>query len=122
MRAADVGGRGRGGGERTQVGNAAHRLQVLGALQAFRQGNHVRRPAALDQLDDVVIDQPMVAAVEIGLGEQIGDAIPGRVVEQQAAEHGLLRLHRVGRHLDQIDLAVLQAGGESHSDGLEAGI
>jgi len=64
----------------------------------------------LDQLDDVAVDQAMVAAVEVRLGHEVGDAVPRGVIEQQAAEHRLLRLHRVRRQFDQIDLAVLQAG------------
>ena len=43
-------------------------------------------------------DQLVVAPVEIFGTQAIGDGIPGAVVEQQAAQDGLLGFERIRRH------------------------
>ncbi|MGW8270506.1 MAG: hypothetical protein ACWGNS_08625 [Burkholderiales bacterium] len=48
----------------------------------------------------------MVVAVEIFRRDEIGHAIEGLIVEQKRAEQGLLRLHRVRRHLQRMELGI----------------
>ena len=71
----------------------------------------VRRLLFSISLRDVAVDQPVVGAVEIRLRDEVGDAVPRRVLQQQPAQHRLLRLDRVRRKLDQLDLVVLQRSG-----------
>ena len=52
------------------------------------------------------VDQPVLVAVEVAVGQQVADAVPGAVVEQQAAEHALFGLDRVRRHAQLRDLVV----------------
>jgi hypothetical protein len=49
---------------------------------------------------DVPPDPAVVVVVEVLGREQVGDALEGLVVEQQRAEHRLLRLGRVRRGLE----------------------
>ena len=109
-----VGGRRRVGCQRTEIWDPAGGLQILRAIEALRYRNDVGRPRVGDQLGDMAIDQPMVGAVEIRLGDQIRDPIPRRILQQQSAQHRLLRLDRVRRKLDQLDLIVLQYLGQGH--------
>src|SRR6185436_4043029 len=55
-------------------------------------------------------EDAVVGAVEIRFGDDVADAIPGRIAEQQATQHGLLRLHRVGRQAQGFDLGVAGNG------------
>jgi hypothetical protein len=73
--------------------------------------DHVGRLGLRDQLADVVEDQPVVVAVEIVLVDEIGDAIPGGIVQQQPPEHRLFGLDGVRRHLEGIELGI---GGRVH--------
>jgi hypothetical protein len=51
-------------------------------------------------------DRAVVAAVEIGFAHDVRDPVPGRIVEHETAEHGLLRLDRLRRHTRGLDLRV----------------
>ena len=104
--APDVGGRGRVLRQRAQVCQPAGALELPGALQAFRHGNDISRPGIADQLGDVPVDEPMIGAVEIRFADHVGNLVPGRIVEQQPAEHRLLCLHRMRRQFDELDLSV----------------
>ena len=67
------------------------------------------------ELADVLEDRAVVGAVEIGLGDEIGDPVPRRVVEQQSAENGLLGFDRLGRNSRGFDLGVLDDRGNDLS-------
>ena len=106
--APDVGGAGRIGGERAQVGMAPGVGELAAALEALGDRQCVGRLAALDQSADVLEDGPVVGAVEIGPGDDVRDPVPRRVVEEQAAQHGLLGFDRLRRHARGFDLGILQ--------------
>ena len=59
--------------------------------------DRIRRPSLLDEPADGRVDQPMVGTVKVGVAKEIADAIPGRVVEQQATKNRGLRLYRLRR-------------------------
>jgi hypothetical protein len=57
-------------------------------LQLLEHGDHVGRLAGVDQRAPMALkDQPVLVAVEVAVGQQVGGAVPGAVVEQQAAQH-----------------------------------
>jgi predicted aspartyl protease len=58
----------------------------------------------------VAEDAAVVVAVEIRLGDLVGDAVPGAVVEQQAAEQRLLGLDRMRRQLERRQLRIAALG------------
>ena len=60
----------------------------------------------------------MRVAVEIVGAEDVGDPIRRAVVEQQAAEHRLLGLDRMGRNLERFELAIV---GHAEGFGLAEG-
>ena len=61
---------------------------------------------ALISAADRRVDQLVLVAVEVAVGQQVADAVPGAVVEQQAAEHALLGLDGMRRDAQLRDLAV----------------
>ena len=109
--APQVGGAGYRLRQRVQVGDAAALLRLAVALQLLVDGDHVGRLARADQLADRPIDRPVLVAVEVTGSKQIGGAVPGQVIEQQAAQHALLGLGRVRRHAQARNFVVARAGG-----------
>jgi len=109
--AADIGRARRAGSELVQVREAAYVLDLAGRLERFRHGKDVGRLVVLDEPRDRAPQQAVVVAVEIGLVDDVADAIPRRVAEQQPAENRLLGLDRVRRQAQRFDLGV--AGGRS---------
>ena len=69
--------------QRAEIGGAAGLVLVLARLDRLGHRDHVGRLAVLDQLGDVAADAAMVVAVEIVARDEVGDAVPGLVVEQQ---------------------------------------
>ena len=55
----------------------------------------------------MAVDDAMRIAVKIFGRRNIADAIGGIVVEQKSAQHRLLRLQRVRRQLERIDLRIV---------------
>ncbi len=55
---------------------------------------------------DDAVDQTVLVAVEVVVGEHVADTVPRAVVEQQAAEHALLGLDRVRRDAQARDFVV----------------
>ena len=110
--------------QRSQIGQPAGLVLVLALLDRLEHRDHVGGPVLLHQLADVAVDAPMVVAVEIAFRENVGDALPGLVVEQQTAQHRLLRLDRMRRdpQLHQLrivhDLRVWLGHGE-HFVGMQ---
>ena len=104
---ADVGGGRHVLHERAQVREAADVVELLHRLQRLRQRHHVDRLALAAQLRDVPVDDAVRIAVEIVLADDVADAVRGLVVEQQAAQDRLLRLQRMRRQLQGIDLGIV---------------
>ena len=118
--AADVGRAGRARGELVDVGQApasCSSSEILSASETVSTSaglfSSTRRVMARQM-------QAMVGAVEVGLGDDVADAVPGRVAQQQAAEHRLLRLHGVRRQAQGLDLGVT-GGGAGTAEALGAG-
>ncbi len=102
----DVGGTRSVHRQRAEVRLAADFFELGAALEAFGNRQRIRRLVVLDEHRDMAVDQAMVGAIEIVGGQEIGDLFPRAVVEQQAAQHGLLRLDRIWRQLQRIDLRI----------------
>ena len=94
----DVGGAGRVLGEFREVGKASRRLELAVPIEALGHRHGVARPTLVAQRSDGIEHCAMVAPVETRAREQVGDPVPRAVVEQHAAEHSLLGLHRVRRN------------------------
>ena len=92
--------------QRVEVGQAARILGLAGHLQVLVDGDDVGRLAGADQRADGAEDDLVLEAVEVGLGDDVGGAIPGAVVQQQAAEHALLGLDGLRRHAQLGDFVV----------------
>jgi hypothetical protein len=104
--ALDVGRRRRVVGDLPEVGHAAGLLGLRGLFQGLEHRHHVGRATGLDQARDVAEDAAVVVTVEIRLGNLVGDAIPGAVVEHQAAEQRLFGLDRMRRQLQRRQLRI----------------
>ena len=99
---ADVGRGRRVARDRAEVGEPADLLEPALALEVLGDRDGVAGPADLHDLDDRLEDEPVVAAVEVRGHDDVGDRVPGVGIEHQPAEHGLLRLDRVGRRADLV--------------------
>ena len=113
----DVGGAGRVQRQRTDIGLAADFGQFAAALQTLRHRQRIGRLVMLDQLGDVLENRTVIAAVKIRFGDHIADAIPGHVVEQQPAQHRLLRLDRMRRRARGFELRILGERGDDLDHG-----
>ena len=105
--AAQVGGTWHALRECVQVDETATVLGLAEALQLLEYGDHVGRLGRVDQRADRCVDQPMLVAVEVAVGQQVAGAVPRAVVEQQTAEHALLGFDRVRRNAQSSDFVVL---------------
>ena len=114
--AADIGRARRILRQRVQIGQATDFLGLAGHLQHLVDRNHVRRLGGGDQARNALEDQTVVEAIEIRFRQEIGNAVPGGVVQQQATEHRLLGLDRMRRNLETVELGV--GGGRVHGMGL----
>ena len=73
---------------------------------------------ALISAADGGVDQLVLVAVEVAIDQQVAHAIPGHVVQQQAAEHAGLGLYRMRRHAQLGHLAVgWRSSGKVAIDG-----
>ena len=94
---ADVGRARRVLDEAREIRQAARRLELPEALQVLADGDGVGRLVALDERGDGREDQAMVGAIEIVGGDDVGDLVPGALIEHEAAEQRLLGFDRVRR-------------------------
>ena len=92
--------------------------KLAGSIERLRDGNNVRGLAGLDEAQQLLIDQAMIGAIEISLGDVVADLVPRVIVEQQTAEQRLLRLDRMRRQTQRIERWF---DGESGSDLGHAG-
>ena len=63
--------------------------------KALGHGHHVRRSSGRNQFTQRFEYQPMVRAIEIFGGDNVGHLVPGRLVDQQRAQYRLLGLDRM---------------------------
>ncbi|MNI52311.1 hypothetical protein D3C73_1070780 [compost metagenome] len=104
--AADVGGRRGVVRQRVQIRQAARVFGLAGADQRFVDGDDVGGPRQADQTGDVVPDQPVVVAVEVLFDQHVGNTVPRGVVQQQTAQHRLLRLDGMGGNAQVFKLGI----------------
>ena len=100
--------------ERPEIREPPHVIELLDRAARFGQCHDVGGLALADELRDVAVYEAMGFAVEVVRRDDIADFVRGVVVEQQAAQHRLLRLDGVRRQLQGIDLQIV---GHSESDG-----
>ena len=95
---ADVAGTGHILRQRVQVGQPAHLVALALALQLFIHRDHVGGLGFVDQLAAGGVDQAVLVAVEIAVDQQVADAVPGVVAQQQTSQHAGFGLDRVWRN------------------------
>ena len=100
-----------------QIDQAANLAVLAHGLQGLKHGDHVGRARTIDQLADGLEHQLVLVAVEITRHQQVGDTVPGIVVQQQATQHAGFGLVGMRRHAQLADLAinrfvVIVRGGE----------
>ena len=106
--AADV-GRGRHVlDQRAEVRHPTDVIELLERAQHIGDGDDVGGLVVADQAQDRAEYRTVCVAVEILAAQEVGDAVDGRVLQQQSAEHGLLRLQRMRRHFQGVDLGVVR--------------
>jgi hypothetical protein len=113
--AARVGRAGHALRERVEVRQIDALACLAEALELEVDGHHVGRLVRGDQRTDHRVDRPVFEAVEVRLDQQIADAVPGPVVEQQAAKHRLLGFGAVGWHAQASDFVVAGVVVERHA-------
>ena len=113
--ALDVVGRGHALRQRGQIGQAAGAITILATFDRLIHRHHIGRTALLQQTQDVAPDAAMVITIEIGLDQHVADLVDGTVVDHQSAQHRLLGLDGMRRHLQLqqlgIDIGRLWHGG-----------
>jgi hypothetical protein len=92
--------------QRVEVDEAAAVVGLAEPLQLLEDGDDVGGLAGVDERRDDAVDQPVLEAIEVVLDEQVADAVPRAVVEQEAAEDALLGLCRMRRHAQARDVVV----------------
>ena len=78
--------------EAREIRQPAGRFELPEALQVLADGDGVGRLVALDERGDRSEDQPMVGAIEILGGDDVGDLVPGALIQHQPAEQATARL------------------------------
>jgi hypothetical protein len=86
--------------QHAQRGQSTHIIQQTVLVQPFRQRHGIQRLALLGQLRNRAKDQAVITTVEILLVYRVSNRIPCTVIQHQPAQHGLLGLDRVWRHLE----------------------
>ena len=56
------------------------------------------------QSPNIAEDKAMFRAIKIGLTQQIGNFVPRTGIQQDATQHRLFRLNRMGRQFDRLKL------------------
>ena len=91
----DVGGARHAVGERRDVGGPADFVQLARPRQFVLQRDQIDRVAALAEYDHLLEDAAVRVAEEIPRVDQLRGVIERLVVDQDRAEHGLLRVERM---------------------------
>ncbi len=111
--------RGRGVlGHYPDIGKSSNILQFSRYFERFGYSYHVCWFAMFNQLADMAINKPVILPVKIILGDDVGHLIPGMIVQQQSAQHRLLRFNGVRRHFIGFKQRVAAGCGEELSHGL----
>jgi hypothetical protein len=84
----------------------AHVFGLAELDERFVDGDHVGRLAGIDQADHLLEDDPVVVAVEIFRVHEVGNAVPRRIVAQQATDDGLFCFDGMRRNAERLDLRV----------------
>ncbi|MNS60687.1 hypothetical protein D3C72_936950 [compost metagenome] len=100
--AADIGRARRVLRQGVQVGQPTHLLGLAGNLEHFIHGDHVRRLGGGDQARNALEDEAVIEAVEVRFGEEVGNTVPGGIIQQQTAEYRLLGLDGVRGNLETV--------------------
>jgi hypothetical protein len=104
--AADIGRAWRVLRQRVQVSQTADVFRLARRAERFVHRDHIGRTRGRDQLADMLEDDSVVVTVEVALREEVGDAVPCRIVEQQAAQHRLLGFDRMRRDFQRLELGI----------------
>ena len=97
--------------QRAEVGEPADVVELLHRGERLGDRDDVGRLAVADETHDVRVDEPVRFAVEIGVGDDVADLVRRFVVEQEAAQHRLLRFERMRRKLQAVELGIVGHGG-----------
>ena len=105
----DIGGRRRGAGQFNEIGAAGNLLGKTLGLEPLAKRDRVIRAIALGQFADGPIDQLVVAAVEIGIDEFVGNPVVRIRCQHEPAEDGLLGFHGLRWHAQLLDAGIAAA-------------
>ncbi len=108
----DVRGGGNVSDQRSQIREPADVVELLHRGERLGHGDDVGRLALGREPDDLLVDDPVGVAVEIRVRYRVADAVDRLVVEQEPAQHRLLRLERMRRELQGFELQVVGHGRE----------
>ncbi len=99
--------RGVGGvlGEVREVGEPPRRFERSVSVEPFRHGHRIARLPFIAQARDRAEYGTMVIAVEVRGGDDVRDAVPGVVVDQNAAQHCLFGIDRMRRDAKRLGAA-----------------
>ena len=85
-------------GQGRQIGETTGLLQLVAALQPFGQRHRIEGGVTIGESSYGAEYEPVVLTVEILFPQAVRHLFPGGVIQHQAAQHRLLRFHRMGRH------------------------
>jgi hypothetical protein len=88
----------------SEIGQAARALELLGALEGLGEGHHIEGLVLRGELGDGPEDEAMLATIEVTLGDHVGDAVPGAVVQHETAEQRLLGMDVVRRDAELVEV------------------
>ena len=88
-------------GQRREVPHAAGLIQQLMILQPLGGGDDVGGFPGLRERGKGAEDNPMVVAIKITLLDPLGHLVPGVLVEENSAQHGLLGLNGMRRDFER---------------------
>ena len=83
--------------QRRQIGDTTNRLNFFAPVQLLDQRDHVHRTSALLQVAHPRINAAMRVQREVVSGEVLRSLIVERIVQQNCAQDGALRLHAYGQ-------------------------
>jgi hypothetical protein len=83
--------------EARQVGGAADGVELAAPLEDLRDGHQVDRLPAIVEVKDRAVDRAVVTAVEVLRAEEVCDLDDRVLVDEQGAEHRLLRFDGLRR-------------------------
>ncbi|CRI63137.1 hypothetical protein THIOKS11170027 [Thiocapsa sp. KS1] len=88
----------------SEIRQATRAFQLLGALEGLGEGYNVEGLVRSGELGDGLEDEAVLAPIEVTLGDHVGDAVPGAVVQHETAEQGLLGVDVVRRDAQLVEV------------------